>query len=177
MILRRALIAGLIVFAATSCGGDDSSKIADMIEEATGGGNIGGDDMSGDEPMSGNYDFELTGNRCLDALMAFNTALSGFTTAIIDANSFNIESYRKNMTLARNTVADSIKPDFDRLANAYDLAAEAIVKAQSLGGFASEAGVAELDKVTAVFDDSKLQESVANVGVYFASECAKFYNN
>ena len=169
MRLRHVAIASVLVFSLASCGGDDSSDVSDAIEAITEGGDTS--DMGGDTDI----DLEDTGNSCMNASLAMGSAYAAFSTAILDPTQFNIDTYRADMAKARELVSDEIRPDFDLMTSAYDAAAEAIIRAQDAGGFTSAAGMAELEKVSAVFDDPEVQAAADRVGNYFVEDCLELY--
>ncbi len=171
MIFRRTLLAGLLVFALASCGGDDSSNVSDMIEEAT--SDTGGDaSTSGDGADMGEY--EATGNECIDAAAAFGTAVASLSLAM-SAEGFDLETYNKNMDTARAAIADSAKADFDIVADAYDEMAEILVKVSDAGGIETEEGMNILNSSESTFNDPAIQEAADRLGTYYASECFEYY--
>lgn len=188
MIFRKTLLAGLLVFAVASCGGDDSAKVEDLIEDAINDATSdadtsadGGDDTSGnssDDSSSGDVGdlgFELTGNKCLDGLQAFQYGLAGFNSAILDLDSFSIDTYRKNMAYARTLLDSSIQDSYDIVANAYDKLAQGLVAAQDAGGLSTPDGIAALDTLNDTFQDPAVIEAIGLVGMYYSQECLKIY--
>ena len=169
MRIRHLAIASVLLFSLTSCGGDDSSDVSDVIEAISEGGNT--PDLGGDT----NIVLEDTGNSCMNASLAMGSAYAAFSVAIMDPSQFNIEEYRANMDKARELVSDQIRPDFDLMASAYDSAAEAFIAAQEAGGITSSAGMAALEGAGAVFDDQEVQDAANRVGNYFVEECIEIY--
>lgn len=171
MIFRRTLLAGLLVFAVASCGGDDSSSVSDMIEEAT--SDTGGSgDASDDQFDMDNY--EATGNDCVDAATALGVALGSLGNAMTGAD-WDLETYRKNMDIARTAIADSARADFDIVAGAYGLLAEALEEVNAAGGIQSPEGSAILAEAGSEFDDAELQAAADRLGTYYATECLEYY--
>lgn len=171
MIFRRTLLAGLLVFAVSSCGDDDSADVTDLIEQAT-------SDTAGDSSASGDAgdfgEYETTGNECIDAAAAFGTAVASLSLAM-SAEGFDLETYNKNMETARDAINDSAKADFDIVAKAYDEMAEILVKVSDAGGIGTEEGMNILNSSESTFDDPAVQEAADRLGTYYASECYKFY--
>ncbi len=161
MILRRTLLAGLLVFAVASCGGDNSSKMADVIEDIS----------SDNEEMP---DFEATGNSCFDAAQAFGLAISGMGMAAT-GQAFDIDEYRKNIELARKFIASEYRADFDIIADAYDEMAEVFARIAAAGGMSTEAGMEEMMNADINLDDEKLNAAAQRISEYYTKDCLKFY--
>jgi hypothetical protein len=183
MIFRRTLLAGLLVVAVASCGGDDANDAAAVMdaisEEMENASDSSGDtsEASGDNSEDtstgevGDLGFQLTGNKCLDGLQAFNFGLSGINGAILDIDSFNIDTFKANMAFAREAIDDSVKSDFDIVTGAYEKLAEDIAEAQELGGFSTPEGSAALDDLNETFADEKVTNAITNVGQYYSTAC------
>ena len=183
MILRRTLLAGLLVFAAASCGGDDSSKVEDVIDalaDEAANGDASVDGTSEEENVdvaTENTTFAPTGNKCLDAVQAWGLALAAISNSILDIETFDADAYNTNMNIAREVIDDSVKADFGKVADAYDKLVAGIIEAQDAGGFSTPAGVEAMDDINEVFQDSAVQEATAKVGTYFSSDCLQLYGN
>lgn len=183
MIFRRTLLAGLLVFAVASCGGDDASKVEDVIdaladEAANGDASVDGtSDEDNVDAATENTTFTPTGNKCLDAVQAWGLALAAISNSILDIETFDADAYNTNMNIAREVIDDSVKADFGKVADAYDKLVAGIIEAQDAGGFSTPAGVEAMDDINEVFQDSAVQEATAKVGTYFSSDCLQVYGN
>jgi hypothetical protein len=167
MIFRRTLLAGLLVFAVASCGGDDSSNIADVVEDVT---------SNTDSSNDFNDAYQSTGNDCVDAASAFGLAVGSLSVAMTGGD-WDIETYRKNMDIARKTIGDSAKADFDIVADAYDKLAATLDDVRAAGGLYTEEGAAIMAEAGADFDNAELEAATERVGTYYAVDCLEEYGN
>lgn len=172
MIFRRTLIAGLLVFALASCGGDDSSNVSDMIEEAS--GDAGSDDASSSGDDAGMGEYQATGNECIDAASAFGYAIASLGNAVTGAD-WDLEEYRKNMDVARSAIADSAKTDFDTVADAYDALAEVMAEVNAAGGIQTAEGQEILTNANNDFDDAEIDAAAGRLTAYYSTECMEYY--
>lgn len=164
MIFRRTLLAGLLVFAVASCGGDDSSNLSDMADETS---TDAGDD-------SGMGDYQATGNECIDAASAFGYAIGSLGNAMTGAD-WDLEEYRKNMDIARSAIADSAKADFDTVADAYDTLAEVMAEVNAAGGIQTAEGQEILTNANNDFDDAEIDAAAGRLTAYYSTECMELY--
>lgn len=173
MMLRRTLLAGLLVFAVASCGGDDSSSVSDMIEEASGDAGTS-DAGSSDSDESGLGDYQATGNECIDAASAFGYAIASLGNAMTGAD-WDLEEFRRNMDIARSAIADSAKADFDTVADAYDALAEVMSEVNAAGGIQTAEGQEILTNANNDFDDAEIDAAAGRLTVYYSTECMEYY--
>lgn len=171
MIFRRTLLAGLLVFAVASCGGDDSSSVSDSIEEAS--SDTGGSGGTSDDQFDMD-NYQATGNDCVDAATALGVALGSFGNAMTGAD-WDLETYRKNMDIARTAIADSARADFDIVAGAYGALAEALDEVNAAGGIQSPEGSAILAEAGSAFDDAEVQAASDRLAAYYSTECLEYY--
>jgi len=166
MIFRRTLLAGLLVFAVASCGGDDSSNVADIVEDIT---------SNTDSSNDFNDAYQSTGNDCVDAASAFGLAVGSLSVAMTGGD-WNIETYRKNMDIARKTIGDSAKADFDTVADAYDRLAVVMDDVRDAGLYTEE-GAAIMAEAGIGFENGEVEAAIERVGAYYTTECFREYGN
>jgi|GEM_PF-4917629 hypothetical protein len=167
IFFRRTLLAGLLVFAVASCGGDDSSNVADIVEDAT---------SNTDSSNDFNDAYQSTGNDCVDAASAFGLAVGSLSVAMTGGD-WDIETYRKNMDIARKTIGDSAKADFDTVADAYDRLAVVMDDIRDAGGLYTEEGAAIMAEAGTDFENGEVEAAIERVGTYYAVDCLEEYGN
>jgi hypothetical protein len=168
MIFRRTLLAGLLVFAVASCGGDDSSNVADIVEDVTSDTSASSNDF--------NDEYQSTGNDCVDAASAFGLAFGSLSVAMTGGD-WDIETYRNNMDIARKTIGDSAKADFDTVADAYDKLAAVLDDVRAAGGLYTEEGAAIMAEAGTDFENGEVEAAIERVGTYYAVDCLEEYGN
>jgi hypothetical protein len=166
MIFRRTLLAGLLIFAVSSCGGDDSSQVEDFVEDVTSNTDAS-TDMFNDE-------YETTGNDCVDAASAFGLAIGSLSVGMTGGD-WDYDTYQKNMETARKTIGDFAKADFDTVANAYDALAKAVKDAQAADGISTPEGAEIIAAAGGNYDDAEVTAASDRVAQYYAVDCLEEY--